>query len=251
MAMTRFGGMPPSSSAWPFVRCHCPAIWTEAGRVRERLLDLISARLARYEHRHDATDILDDALRATTFELLEFPGSRTTDLAALLAAARVFWLRYLLLPEGQDEPDLEQALTLYRVINKILPEAVPDELREEVSPGPHPADPDSNVAIEQVYPRLIAYFAAAVERADGRKIYACVEGFRQILRMLPPAHPRRAEVVSTLAVAYGSLYNFTTDPADLDNRITILQFTVAAAGLPVAIQPGLMAAGSQGPSVNS
>lgn len=192
--------------------------------MRDRLIDFINARLARYEGQRDAAGILDEALRTAAVRLLELVGSQTTDVDAVVTVARVFWLRYLLLPEGQDQADLRQALVLYRAIHEVRPEAVPDELRAAVS-----ADPDDLVT--RVFTSLAADFGAAVNEGDQQKISASIQKFRQLLDMLPSSHPQRAQIAATLAVAHGSLYGFTSDPADLDAEITILQSTVTVSGL--------------------
>jgi tetratricopeptide (TPR) repeat protein len=197
--------------------------------MRDQLLRFINGRLSRYEQWHDASDVLDDKLRAAALELLELLGGRTTDTEAVTAAASVFWLRYRLLPEGQDEADLRQALALYRAIHAVRPEAVPDELRTAVLGDPE--GPIIRVDAEQVYAAVAAYFAAAVEAANPERISACIQGFQHLLNMLSASHPLWREIAATLAVAHGSLYNFTSDTADLDAEIIILQSTVAAADL--------------------
>ena len=197
--------------------------------MRDQLLRFINGRLSQYEQCHDASDILDDKLRAAALELLELLGGRTADIEAVTAAASVFWLRYRLLPEGQDEADLRQALVLYHAIHAVRPEAVPDELRTAVLGDAE--GPIIRVDAEHVYAAVAAYFAAAVEAANPEKISVSIQGFQHLLKMLPASHPRWREIAATLAVAHGSLYNFTSDPADLDAEITILQSTVTAADL--------------------
>src|SRR5690348_7372155 len=125
--------------------------------MRDRLLHFIDTRLTRYVQFRDASDILDEELRAAALSLLELLGDQTSDIEAVIAAANVFWMRYMLLPEGQDEADFRQALVLYRAINKVRPEAVPDALRRAVQA--EPGRPITRVNPEEVHDRLSIMFA--------------------------------------------------------------------------------------------
>ena len=190
--------------------------------MRDQLLEFIYARLARYSQWEDASDILDEDLRTKALELLRLVGQQTTDLQAVAAAASVFWLRFRLLPEGQDEEDLQLAIDLYRVIHQVSPEAVPPELRSAMlSQGP--VSGAVRVDPEMAYGGLLIYLNAALDAGDAMKVSACLEVMQRLLDAMPADHPARPEIVAALAAGRGGLYQLTNNPTDLDAEISILQ----------------------------
>ena len=194
--------------------------------MRDQLLEFIYARLARYSQWEDASDILDEDLRARALELLRLVGQQTTDLQAVAAAACVFWLRFRLLPEGQDEEDLQLAIDLYRVIHQVSPEAVPPELRSAMQ-SEGPVSSAVRVDPKVAYRGLLIYLNAALGAGDAAKVSTCLEAMQRLLDAMPTSYPDRSEIMATLAAGHGGLYQLTSDPADLDAEISILQSCTA------------------------
>lgn len=190
--------------------------------MRDQLLEFIYARLARYSQWEDSSDILDEDLRAKALELLRLVSQQKTDLQAVAAVACVFWLRFRLLPEGQDEGDLQLALDLYRVIHQVSPEAVPPELRSFVQSEGRVSDA-VRVDPKMAYGGLLIYLNAALDAGDPTKVSTCLEVMQRLLDAMPADYPDRPVIMVTLAAGHGGLYQLTNDPADLDAQISLLQ----------------------------
>lgn len=86
--------------------------------------------------------------------------------------------------------------------------------------------------MDQLYAILTACLATAVNSGSAGRISACIHGLKRPRDMVPSRHPLRTAITATLGVAHGHIYNFTSNPMDLDVAVAILESTVATPGIP-------------------
>ena len=97
---------------------------------RQRLLDLVRARLVRFNDGHDVTLVLSAEATAEVSALLAAIGDPASDLEVAHAAGWLYWGRYLALGDsGAERQALETALSLLAPVYQARPEAVPEPLR--------------------------------------------------------------------------------------------------------------------------
>lgn len=70
-----------------------------------------------------------DALRACSQRPVGIAGAEAIEPDACVVLAMFHWLRYQVLPEGEDAADLQRALQLFEAVAEYAPDWVPDEAR--------------------------------------------------------------------------------------------------------------------------
>ena len=115
---------------------------------REDLLERLQRRLVRYSEGDPGQILTPEARseRRQLFVLMRGQQSRgDPDLESLSTLALTHWCRYLALPAGEDQADLEIAADLYAEILPTRPDLVPEGILDFLSvsetPGDDPARP--------------------------------------------------------------------------------------------------------------
>jgi tetratricopeptide (TPR) repeat protein len=181
------------------------------------LKDTLDARLGRFARSGDPSELLNPAALDEANRLLDAaqhggigPEAIPLDVLTTLAALHLF--RFRLLPDGQDEGDIQMTLAFYGLVAARAPELVPDEIlsllltsREEPS-----ADPAQLVAEGQ---RAIAEY----ER-DGllASLDAAVNAFRDAVAAALPGDPRIPGYLWLLGSSLILRFGQTGTASDLD-----------------------------------
>ena len=102
---------------------------------RDQLIEELGERLRIFAEYGDPTGVLDAAVPGLTRDLAETLTQDSRDAAApdvartLTALVGVHWLRYQLLPDGQDQDDLRACLKWSAVLLPVAPDLVPGPVR--------------------------------------------------------------------------------------------------------------------------
>lgn len=90
---------------------------------------MVHARLERFAASKDPAVVLDSEALAEVGALLGNEPDGRLDFDSALAVGLLHWIRYLVLPSGEDKQDQAAALLLLRPVYEVLPDAVPADLR--------------------------------------------------------------------------------------------------------------------------
>ena len=102
----------------------------------DRLLTVLNARLRRFAESGDSAVVLDPTALDEAKTLWE--AVQASDNAPIKAAvivdvltvlAYLHWARYQVLPQGQDYPDLQAALSFFRILAECAPERIPGQIQ--------------------------------------------------------------------------------------------------------------------------
>ncbi|WP_007517651.1 CHAT domain-containing protein [Pseudofrankia saprophytica] len=196
--------------------------------MRERLLDAVRARLARFATDHHASVVLDDEALAEVEALVAAVHDPARDLDVCYSAGMVHWYRYLLLPVGEDQHDLAVALRLLESVHRAQPAAIPVEARayfhqlQRVSPAiPHDWANQSVELLER-----------GLRTGDVVALSAAADLLRGALTAFPEGSFDRAALLSNLGVALKARFERSgalADLADLDAAIDAGRAAVDAA----------------------
>jgi tetratricopeptide (TPR) repeat protein len=180
--------------------------------VREERLSALLARLEGVTATGDLSPVLESAALNEARQLMEVAGG-AHDLEALFAVGWLHWFRYQVLPDGQDQPDLKAAVTMF------LPCFIGGM---ELSRLPEPLLP---VLTTRSVPAAISVLSQAVSSADLPVISAAVT----IWTRMTTVSPNDAGWLSNLGLALQARYEQTEALADLDGAIRVGRQAVAAA----------------------
>ena len=138
------------------------------------------------------------------------------------------WFRYLVLPEGEDQADLDAAVDWLTHVFPSAPDAVPEELRDQFEPAlpdeePAGADPG---AMNTRATELMAAF----QRTGRRELLdRAVALFRDLAAAVPDDHPSRAIYLNNLGGALQMLFERTGQLPALTEAVQIARDAVATA----------------------
>jgi hypothetical protein len=181
---------------------------------RERWIMAVQARLERVTTAQDLSPVLEETAleeaRELTQTITDDPGS----LNAMYLLGWLHWYRYQALPEGQDQQDLQAAVTMFTpcFINGMssLPEPLLPLLANEAAPA----------ATEMLQ--------LTQRSGDQELLSATADLWQRILAVIPEGHPGRAGYLSNLGIALQARFGRTGTAADLDAAITAGQQAVSA-----------------------
>jgi len=138
------------------------------------------------------------------------------DLDSHAVLGRFFWLRYLALPESDDESgdDNPEYAALTSAINAYLPvfragRSVPAKLKSYI------AEDVADEAVTDLFERILPV-------SDPRLLTEAVTLWRRILNAVPGDHPDREVYTGLLGVAVYCRYTATGHRADLDEGVAAL-----------------------------
>ncbi|WP_238413194.1 CHAT domain-containing protein [Saccharothrix deserti] len=184
---------------------------------------MLRARLDQYEAGRDPTTVLAPAALADALALREAIGDQVTEHAEAAAAVGLLhWYRYLLLPEPDDRPDLDEAIAVFRRLRRSRPDLVPDAVREALAPADDP-DPD-NDPWTLLGGDLIHEHEAT---GDRNTLDAAVAVFRMALARVHP-DGRRARLATLLKLGTALLLygESTGSPSVLDEAVDVFRKSV-------------------------
>ena len=103
-------------------------------RSRDQLIEELSERIRTFAESGDPTGVLDAAVPGLARDLDESLTQHSRDAApnvvpAVIALVSVHWIRYQILPNGQDQDDLRACLKWSAALLPVAPELVPEPVR--------------------------------------------------------------------------------------------------------------------------
>jgi len=181
---------------------------------RERLIAAVQARLERVTAVRDLSPVLEETALTEARELTQ---TLTDDLGSLPVRYLLGWLhwyRYQALPEGQDQQDLQVAVTMYTpcFINGMS--GLPAQLLPIVA--------------DQALPVATELLQQTQRSGDQDLLSATVDLWQRILTVTPADYPARATFQSNLGIALLTRFQRTGAAADLDAAIEAGQQAVLA-----------------------
>ena len=164
----------------------------------------------------DSAAVLDPAGLDLADQLIAV--AESSDVQAAYLIGLLHWLRYQMLPEGEDGNDLHAAVSIFAKLLPVDANLVPEPLRAELAD----ASPGGGVA-----PEADAYPAALNEAAlrllqdphvavDPAALDEAVEQLHRAVAATSADHPDRAMYLSNLGSAFRVRYERTGAFADLD-----------------------------------
>jgi hypothetical protein len=181
---------------------------------REELLAAVEARLERVATTSDPSSVLDPEALREAEQLLQAGAGQPGGLQVLDAVGWLYWYRYLALPEGQDQADLETAVRIF----------APCFISGAGSP------PGSLLPLlaQAVVPMATDQLGEISATKDESQISAAVDVWQRIADATPAGHPQQAEYLSHLGKALFTRFERTGRPVDLDAAISARQRAVDA-----------------------
>ena len=203
--------------------------------IGDRLIKDLSERLRMRLEPGDPAVILDAetlSLARTLGETLtkdygEVPPADFAQTLSVLVAAH--WARYKLLPEGQDQSDLQACLQWSAALLPIAPHLVPQPVRAYL------AGSDTHVVPAEAAARATSLHHDYKRTGNNQLLQTAITLFSHAIDATPVGHPSRPAMLSNLGNALQSRFERTGQLADLDQAITLHQEAIAAA---LADHPG-------------
>ena len=150
---------------------------------------------------------------------------------ALSVLVAAHWARYQLLPEGQDQSDLEACLKWSAALLPIAPHLIPQPVRAYLADS----DTSAGVGASQVAARADALRNDYQRTGNIQLLQNVITLLREAVDATPPGHPQRPRYLTSLGSALRTRYERLGQLADLDQAITVGRELVAA--IPAG-QPG-------------
>ncbi|MEU7604439.1 hypothetical protein, partial [Streptomyces sp. NPDC041003] len=172
---------------------------------REDLLAAVQARLQHVQEGQDLSPVLEPAALAEAEHLTRLLDDQ--DVEARYVLGWLHWYRYLALPEGRDQEDLDTALAMFTFcfVHDISDEALPEPLLPYLADG------------------AVSTAAAMLQRIGGpaqpADITVTVRLWQHILTHTPADHPDRAGRLSNLGLALQIWFGRSGAVADLDAAV--------------------------------
>ena len=167
-------------------------------------------------------------------------GEIAPDFEAMSTLADVHWIRYQVLPEGQDQDDLEACLTWSAMLLTVAPHLVPEHVRAHLTAAGTPAGATSGAAAEATT-RAMSLYKGYFERPGNiENLQAAVTLFREAVAATPTDHPDRPMMLSNLVAALQAWFERTGVLGDLDEALTVGREAVAATPTDDAHRPGYL-----------
>ncbi|WP_238435388.1 MULTISPECIES: CHAT domain-containing protein [unclassified Frankia] len=192
--------------------------------MRDRLLEQVRARLERFAVDQDPDAVLDQEAVAEVTALLGTAGSPATDLEIVQVAGWLHWVRYELLPDGEDQADLTAALTLFAPVYQIRPDAVPDAVRAHFDQRGHNA---AETPAALLY-RAVGLSSEAMKSGDRNTLDEAIGLLQRAVDAISPDQPDRAIGLSALGLALNSRFERFGELADLEAAINLYRAVVDA-----------------------
>ncbi|MFI6853417.1 hypothetical protein [Streptomyces sp. NPDC050416] len=175
-----------------------------------------------FERSSDPSVVLSSEASAALDVLLDLVSEGGADLDVLRATGRLCWQRYLVLPQGIDRQYLALAAELLHPVHQEDPEAVPAELRtayersraEESHLEPHDFALDLLEEFQVTGARDVLDRSVELLRSTANAVVA-------------PGH--RATCLSNLSYGLRTLYDFTGNPATLQEALHVARSALAQA----------------------
>ena len=205
------GALPPSSS------------WRSHRRGTESLDQAAIRAAPGGNHVWRPEELLDAAALSLTRELAQaltqdtggvLPGDL---LEALSVLATVHWLRYQLLPEGQDQDDLQACLYWSASLLPVAPHLVPEPVRARLTGRDYARRSDAEASA-----RGTALYQDYQRTGNIQLLHTAITLFRDAVDGTPADHPDRTGRLANLGNALRTQFERTGQQADLEEAITLL-----------------------------
>jgi hypothetical protein len=197
-----------------------------SGGNRDRLVKDLSERLRTRTESGDLTELLGAEVLSLARDLGEalsqdFQEVSPADfVAALSVLVAVRWIRYQLLPEGQDQDDLQACLKWSEALLPLAPHLVPEPVLISLAgPGaPIAAATDRGIALYGDYERT----------GDLQFLQSAITCFGEAVDATAAGNPDRPGRLSNLGTLLRTRFGRTGEQADLDQAISLLSEAVDA-----------------------
>jgi tetratricopeptide (TPR) repeat protein len=153
------------------------------------------------------------------------PNPQETALGELWALGWFHWYRFLLLPEGRGQGDLEQSLNWFSSVFPHAPEAVPEPVRDHFQ---EERDPAGSSAAGEATAMAIEHYDAYERTGETTHINAAIEFFREAAAATPAGHSDRARRLFNLGAALQARFDLGEAVGDVDEAIVVGREAVAA-----------------------
>lgn len=191
--------------------------------TRAQLVAAITARLARASGIvADQRAVLEHAAAAEAAELAGI--TRDNDLQAAYVLAVLHWMRYQLLPEGEDDADAEAAV---RWLRRVLPMA-PEPIRDALQPVLATLTGTPGEVPHLLNDKALRLISTPRAMADREQLDRAVELLRRAVHATRVDDPERAGFLSNLSSALQARFTRTGSGTDLDAAVEAERAAVAA-----------------------
>jgi CHAT domain/Tetratricopeptide repeat len=189
----------------------------------EAALSVVRERLNRAVADHDIGELLtEEALRdAARLATLSNPAE---DVHSAYALGMFHWFRYLALPDGADQEDLDAATQLLAAVFRADPDAVPLPLRR-IYQQAYGHKEDSDQDADALASRAMEMFTAYQRTGELSLLTGAIALFRATAHA---GHPDRSAVLSNLGTALRAVYERTGDVGVLEEAVQANRDAVAA-----------------------
>ena len=196
-------------------------------RNRDRLIKDLIKRVRAAMESGDPTGVLDAATLHLARDLAEtFPQEAVVpDVIALGALVAVHWARYLVLPEGQGQDDLQACLKWSAALLPVAPQLVPEPVRTHLADADSPAGGSATEATA----RGADLYENYKRSGNIQLLQTAITLFGDAVGAAPVGHPDRPRYLYHLGIALRARYQRTGQRADLDQAITSFREAVGAA----------------------
>ena len=165
----------------------------------------------------DLTGLLDAAVLSLARELADvlardYRDATITDVAdALSLLSGVHWVRYQLLPEGEDQDDLRDCLRWSAVLLRVAPQLVPEPVRASLGAASGSAN-----AIRELDDRGGSLYAAYQRTGDLQVLEAAITASREAVDATPAYDADRPNRLGNLGLALWTRFGRTGQLVDLE-----------------------------------
>jgi hypothetical protein len=134
---------------------------------------------------------------------------------ALVVLAHLYWARYRVLPNGEDQDDLRAALGLFKLIAAAEPELIPRQVQAALAGTPQQPAGDPRRLMDEGVEALKAY-----ERTGWLVMLdLSVIAFRSALAVVSPEDRDYSRILASLSSALQARFRRTGDRVDFDAAI--------------------------------
>ena len=170
----------------------------------------------------DHTGVLDPVVSRLALDLA---GTLTRDsrdavapnvVEALSVLVTVHWVRCQLLPEGQQQDDLQACLKWSAVLLQAAPNQVPEPVRAYLAGPDRPVD----AAAAEANDRGADLYENYERTGNVQFLRTAITHFGEAVDITPVGHPDRPAMLSNLGNALRARFRLTGQQSDLDQAIT-------------------------------
>lgn len=190
--------------------------------MREYFLARIQERLERFVAENSPETVLSNDATLEVMNLLNATPDSSTDTDVLLAAGILHWCRYIALGLDDGRLDLSWACDLLMPVYQRNPDLLPVEIHEYLS-----RDDESVIIRAKLSHHSLRLYSQAARTGNVETLSEAIDLFRRTLTVTPDVHPVHIEILSNLATALKTRFDWTGTGTDVDEAIELARLAVA------------------------